>query len=140
MKALHIQRFQAPGEELNYINDWMRAREMPEVDAQSLPAIGYIVYDDAVPVAVAFLRLCEGNLAILDGLTSNPDVPGPIRHIAIDVIIKKLIEKAYDLGIDTLIAWSVDDSTLKRSETHGFEKSPYALITKDLSNKAKLCQ
>lgn len=138
MAKLYIKRYEGGGE-FTILNYWLEKRGHQQVEEDSLPKIGYIVLDDDAPICVGFLRRCEGNFGFLDGLATNPEVPGPIRHVAIDALVTKIIMKATEIGLTNLIAWSLDKGTLERSETHGFVKSPYTLITKDLK-AVTICQ
>ena len=124
-------------EELNLLNSWLIYRGSPSVDMRETAGIGYIAYeeikgDDDRPVAVAFLRRCEGGFGMLDGLCTNPSAPSEVRHIAIDKVVEKVIDRAKKYGMKHLLSWSLDAGTLERSQRHGFVRPPYVLITRSL--------
>lgn len=112
------------------IEDWLRRRDIdPARLVKNLPKTGYVAYTDLnLPVAIACLRLCEGPLAMIDSLVTNPLADGHDRHEGIDLVITSLIVLAQEKGIEDLIAYSVDVSTLKRSKAHGFSMLPHVLI------------
>lgn len=125
-------------EDVDALNAWLVARKHPAVTFAELPAIGFMVFHDETPAAACFLRRCEGNYGIVDGLASNPECSGSVRHRALDLAIRMICEEARVWDITHLIAWSVDDSTLERSTTrHGFTKSRNTLLIKDLSDAPK---
>lgn len=97
-----------------------------------IPKVGFIALRDKEPVASAFLRRLEYNYGMIDGLITNPNSLPEYRHFAIDALIDKIKEKAIDLGIRRLIAFSVDKSTLARSSRLGFVQLPDTLIALDL--------
>lgn len=136
---MRYQRFN-PVCDLDTLNEWLELRGAPLVEVESIPRNGLIAYYEDEPVAMAFLRLCEGKFMMLDGLTTNPEASGPVRHAAIDGLVERLIARAKDLGMTDLLAWSVDTGTLERSKRHGFKASPYTLITKNLRGDSPLCQ
>lgn len=104
---------------------WMIKRGLEPI--RDLPRIGFIAVDSDY-LAAAFLREIEGDYAFLDGLVSNPDMPGIDRNNALDLVVKATLEKAKERGFLGVMAYSKDDSTLKRSEKHGFSRLPFTMI------------
>lgn len=111
---------------------WYAAHSNPSPKASSLPAIGFIVPG----VAVGFLRRVEGGYGHIDGLISNPSTPSDVRHQAIDAIAHKLLQVAKEEGMEGVLVYSKDESTIVRSEKHGFVKLPHTLLAVDLSNRS----
>jgi hypothetical protein len=119
---------------LSTIHDWLRAREHKPVEMSDLPSIGFVVSEGDFRIAVCFLRRCEGNYGILDGLCTNPEADSELRHVAIDTAVRMICEEARQREITNLVAWTIDKGTLERGcDRHGFSKSEHAVITKDLS-------
>lgn len=104
---------------------------------EETPEIGYLALKGGIVVATAFLRRCEGGYAQIDGLTSNQHCPSQDRHVALNKVIQKCIEKAKELEIKQLFAFSMDSSTIERSIKMGFVKLPHTLLGIDIQ-KAKL--
>ena len=86
---------------------------------------GFVAFCKNIPVAMGFLRLCEGgDFALFDGLVSNPYVPADIRSRAIEAIVDAVINKAKKLKVKKIFGWSRDKNTLIRSSRHGFSILP----------------
>lgn len=126
-------------DDLESMNDWLRARNKPPQEMSDLPAIGFVVAEGDTRVATCFLRRCEGNYGIVDGLCTNPAVDSAIRHVAIDTAVRMVCEEARQREISHLVAWTVEGSVLARGMSrHGFQKSSFSLLTKDLTKANKL--
>jgi N-acetylglutamate synthase-like GNAT family acetyltransferase len=114
VKELHLQTLQLI----------MARRGVHIPYAEEIPEIGFIVYDFETPVAVSFLRRCEGKFGQIDGVASNPDCTSQQRHKALDMAIAHCIETAQHLGITQLISITKDKPTLERAIRNGFEELP----------------
>ena len=132
MRAKIIVKRLVKEEDLPVINGWLRARGLREVEEDGVPNAGFICFEGGEPVCAAFLRRCEGGVGIIEGMTSNPDMPGDVRHTALDVLVITLCKQASELEMTKVLAWTVDNSTLTRSARHGFQKLPQTLLAKDL--------
>lgn len=120
--------------DLPIINGWLGKHKHQLLRSYEIPNIGYVVIYGQVPIAAAFLRQMEGRHALFDGLVSNPEADGKIRNIAIEMLVKKIIKSARSHRIKHIMAYSVDESTLKRSLRHGFVQLPHIAITLDIKN------
>lgn len=93
---------------------------------ENVPQIGYVAYEDNMTrdpdkmIAAGFLRQCEGNYAIFDGLITNPEVAASVRSEAIDMVVECLINTAKSLKINKIIGFSTDKNTLIRALKFGF--------------------
>lgn len=119
-------------EHLSKVNEWLEKRGMAPVPMKDIPNRGYIVHRDGIYIAAGFLRRCEGDVGIFDSLITNPELSLYTRHLAIELLIEKIITVSKELHIDRLIAFSTDSGTIKRSKKHGFEKKPYTVISLSL--------
>ena len=128
---MEIMRFDS---QLHYdeLISCLRARDAYPTPKDELPTIGFVAFGGGKMIATAFLRRVEGGFAQLDGLMTNPSASSQERHVALDLVVDKLIEHARGLKIKHLIAFSNDSSTLLRSKAHGFVKQPYTMIAVDL--------
>jgi hypothetical protein len=104
--------------------------------SDEMPSIGYIAFEDEMPIAAAFLRKVEGGYGQIDGLVSNPECPCHLRHIAMDIVIKRCISDAKALKITQLMAFCKDESPIMRSKRLGFVELPHKLMALDLNGKA----
>ena len=85
------------------------------------PTMGYTTVDcESRPVAFGFLRECEGNYAIFDGLLTDPDFKSEVRDHALELVVKELIKAAKLKNIKNIIGFTSDKHTLMRSINHGF--------------------
>jgi hypothetical protein len=115
------------------INDWLVERGHTRADPAEMPSVGFLVSVDDIPTAACFLRRCEGNIGIVEGLVSNPAANAEQRHRALDAAIQFVVEEAKAREMTKLIATSLDSSALLRGcERHGFRKSPQTLIIRNL--------
>lgn len=119
------------------LNCWLFMRKSYIPSPDEMPEYGVVAYDDATPVAMAFLRRMEGNYAQLDGLASNPEASSLQRHEAIDRVVKKIVKHAKQLEIRSLTAYSIDKGALTRALTHGFVHLPHAVMSLDLTLEHK---
>lgn len=136
---MHIQRFN-PKTDMDVLNEWLEARGIKPAKEETVPRIGFIAYQEDEPVALCFLRLCEGRFGIVDGLTSNPQLEGSVRHVGLDMVVRAVIAKAEEIGMENLLAWSVDKGTLERAERHGFDAPSYQLLIRALHGHEPFCQ
>lgn len=114
-----------------FLQQWLKRRNMEVPKFEDLPHLGYMaVLGD--PVCIGFLHRAEGNFCFLGSLTTNPDYKSAQRDEAIDIVVKVLIETAQILGFKTMIAWTVEESIVKRSDKFGFKILNQTLIGKDL--------
>jgi N-acetylglutamate synthase-like GNAT family acetyltransferase len=119
------------------ICEWLRLREAYVSPKDEVPEIGFVAVDEGTPVAVAFLRRVEGGFGQLDGLASNPDASSLQRHRGIDAVVTKVLETAQELGIKSVLSFTESDSTLMRSQSHGFVAMPHALIVVSTDRQRK---
>lgn len=120
--------------DMGYVCKWMFMRELPVPTLKDLPQEAITVYSDGVPVAAGFLRKCEGNYALIDSCVTDPEQSPAIRDKSMNVLAEALVFRAKELGINNILAFSVDENTLTRSEKFGFERLPYAVISLTLGN------
>ena len=102
--------------------------DIKSISMKSLPKIGFIACLGNQPIAAGFLRRVEGNIAQLDGLTSNAHFHGMIRHDGINLVVDALIEEAKRLKLDGIIATTSDLSIVARSKILGFHEVPQTII------------
>src|SRR3989442_660241 len=87
----------------SFVTDWLQKRDLPNSLAFDLPEVGFIVSERGEPIAVGFIRRCEGNCGMIDSLISNPDAPSDMRHSAIDLVVDQVLKTAKDLELKSLI-------------------------------------
>lgn len=114
--------------DLDQIREWL-----PEKFHNSeLPRHTFVATDEGHVVAFAGLRMAEGPICFIESMASNPGFVGALRNEALDLLTSKICETAKELGFKGLMAWTKDESILRRSEKHGFRCVPQILISKEL--------
>jgi hypothetical protein len=117
-----------------HVRSWLNDRKLPTPKFEDIPKIGFMCLKDGVPIAAAFLRTCEGKVGWFDSLVSNPAVALYTRHLAIEALIDKILLTAKENGFNRVIAFSIDDGTIRRSEKRGFIKQKHTVISLVLPN------
>jgi len=103
--------------ELHKLNNYQHTAA---ITMKRLPKIGYISYFGDSPIAAGFLRRVEGGYAQMDTLVSNPYFGSQIRHLAIDKVVKSLIEDAKTLDLEGIVAFTSDSGILNRALSMNF--------------------
>lgn len=121
-----------------FMKELLMSRDMSLNLMDDLPKLGYIAIEASdsgktIPIAAGFLRLCEGNSVMLDSLITNAKIDSNDRHTILDKLVKRLIKKAKSCGFKQIVAFTKDNNTLVRAETHGFQLLPHSVIVLDLS-------
>jgi len=113
---------------------WLEKRKLVIPDSLELPNIGYVVKSKTEgPIALGFLRQCEGNVGMIDSLISDPEIKPEIRDGAIDFLILRLIAAAKRKKIYKVFGFSEDGNTLLRAKKHGFKLLSQRLVAITLS-------
>ena len=102
-------------------------------DMSDIPALGIVAFERGTPFAAAFLRRCEGDFAIFDGLITDSLADSTQRNAGLDLITTQIIDIAKELKLKGIIAWSKDYFTLIRASRHGFVQLPQTVIALDLT-------
>jgi hypothetical protein len=121
-------------EDFDILNHWLKAHQHDQVSWDELPKLGYVAtLEDGTMASIAFLRLVEGNFAMTDSLTINPELKSlKSKARAFDAITEKLIQVATALKIKCLLAYTSKEGVVKRSSKHGFTLAKQKLLVKIL--------
>lgn len=118
-----------------HIVEWLQHHDV-RMAADSIPETGMVVLERGTPIAAGFLRRCEGDVAIFDGLVTDPNADSSQRNQALDALVLALIDKAKELKLKGIIAWTRDKNTLMRGLKHGFVSETSTVLALNLSDKA----
>jgi hypothetical protein len=122
--------------DLAHMNDWLQLRGEKTWDLEAVPETGFVVVDDIIPVAIGFLRKVEGNMAMIDGVCTDPKAKAHVRHVALNLLTSRLIETAKAMKLIGLVAFVADPNTLERGEFFGFKILPgHHLVHLSLKDK-----
>jgi len=114
--------------ELGLINKFMPY----EVKASDLPGHTFAaVYKDDI-VAIAGLRLMEGDVCFIDSMASNQSFESTVRHEALDLLTNTILDLAASLGFKKIFATTREECIIKRAERHGFSVSKEKIILRTL--------
>jgi hypothetical protein len=83
--------FQFNERDITEVNSWYKKRGLPEVESAILPKNGFICHG----VAAIFVYLTDSNIAMVEGLISNPDVSPLQRGRA----VRSLVDAAYAFSL-----------------------------------------
>lgn len=127
MNDLTIRPYQPS--DYNALIEWLKIRSIKPWNESSIPKIGYVAHVDYLGlICMGFLRMVEGNSAMIDGLCSNPNMHSHYRDEAIDKLVCRIMDKAQELKLDGIISFSEDKNTLERSKKFGFEHRPNQIV------------
>lgn len=105
------------------------------ITMEELPKIGFVVHatNDNDYAAAGFLRMVEGGYCQIDTVVSNPNLSNDIRHLALQLLQKTLIDKAKSLKLKAIICFTADKGVFKRAEDTGFQVLDHRVVTLSLS-------
>ena len=103
-----------------------------EVKSSDLPGHTYCaVYKDDI-VAIAGLRLMEGEVCFIDSMATNQNFESTVRHEALDLLTKTILELAKNLNFKKVFATTREECIITRAERHGFKVSKEKIILRTL--------
>lgn len=102
------------------------------VTASELPGHTFCVVVRDEIVAIAGLRLMEGDICFIDSMASNQNFESTIRHEALDMLTNQLLDIAKSLNFKKVFATTKEDCIIKRAERHGFTVSKQKVILKEI--------
>jgi ribosomal protein L9 len=103
-----------------------------EVKASDLPGHTFAaVYKDDI-VAIAGLRLMEGEVCFIDSMASNQNFESTVRHEALDLLTQTILDLAKNLGFKKIFATTREECIIERAERHGFKVSKEKIILRAL--------
>lgn len=103
--------------DLPELNKWLAAHEMPELWADDIPPVGFIVDD----VACGFLCNTDCSTCFIEGFVSNPLAPMRARNSAIWDIAYAVLNVAKESGYKRCLLLSNNSAILSRGKILGFE-------------------
>lgn len=115
-----------------FIRFWLSSRNLSHTWSDDLPESGFISFQGDDAIAAGFLRKIGIYNGMMEGFITNPKADADLRDLSLDLLAKACIKKAKQLHLKQIMAYSVDERTLLRSQKFGFEKLPHTLIIKAL--------
>lgn len=103
------------------VRSWYAKRGLPIPELASFADTGFMA-DGRV---AGFIYITNSNVALIDGLISNPDTIPSLRRESMNKLVPVLIEFAITLGCTNIIALTNHPSVKKLCKQHGFAKTGY---------------
>lgn len=103
-----------------------------EVKPSDLPGHTFAAVLKNKIVAIAALRLMEGEICYIDSMASNQTYESTVRHEALDLLTKTLLDLAKNLGFKKVFAHTKEDCIVERAERHGFKLVKQKIISREL--------
>lgn len=103
-----------------------------EVHPSDLPGHTFAAVLDKKIVAIAALRLMEGEICYIDSMASNQTYESTVRHEALDVLTKTLLDLAKNLGFKKVFAHTKEECIVERAERHGFNVVKQKILAREL--------
>lgn len=107
---------------IKQINRWLAKRDLKPIDPTEMPATSFIIPG----VAACGIRVCEGQIGILDSVVTNPHASKQVRNAALNQLFEHAIAHP---GFKRLMGFSIDKHTLERAERHGFKAMPHLIMS-----------
>lgn len=105
-------------ESLHYvaISKWWTSRDLPVVPTEILPPTGVIAESGSGDFLAAAWMYHEesGRLAVIDWITTNPDMPIRLTSQGVEVLLDFLKTTARENGCRNVISWAAKDTGLQR--------------------------
>lgn len=103
-----------------------------QVKSADLPGHTFVAIVKDKIVAMAGLRLMEGEVCFIDSMASNSLFEGAVRHEALDNLTKTILELAKNLGFKKIFATTKENCIVERAERHGFNVSPETILIREI--------
>lgn len=114
--------------DMEEINEWLPYA----LETKELPGHTFCAVVDGDIVAIAGLRLMEGEVCFIDSMATNQAVKGEIRNEALDKLTVEILTMAKNLGFKKIFATTKEACIVNRAEKHGFVLSDQKVIMKEL--------
>lgn len=113
------------------LDAFYESRNMPSLPSNLIPQIGYIVDGHAA----GFLYVADGGLAFIENFISNEKVYASDRQKALDLVTEALINKARELNVLKLLAFTTAQVIYERCLRYDFrDMGNYRMCVKDLNS------
>lgn len=103
--------------DLAHLNRWYAARGAPDITADGLPSIMFVVDD----VGAGGMYVADGKLAILEYWVSNPAAQAWERHDAFEAIGAALMKHGIKIGVSRAWVISAEPDIVDRAKAWEFK-------------------
>lgn len=102
------------------------------VTASELPGHTFCAVIKDEIVAIAGLRLMEGDICCIDSMATNQTFESTIRNEALDCLTKHLLDVAKNLSFKKVFAYTKENCIIDRAMRHGFNLTKQKIIIKEI--------
>lgn len=102
------------------------------VTASELPGHTFCAVIKDEIVAIAGLRLMEGDICCIDSMATNQTFESTIRNEALDSLTRQLLDVAKNLGFKKIFAYTKENCIIDRATRHGFNLTKQKIIVKEI--------
>jgi hypothetical protein len=119
-----------PRKDYETLTVWWDGHGVEHTPDNLLPAFGLVVPG----VCAGFLYQTDSDLALIEGLISNPETSAQIRDEALDDLVTALCVQARTLGYQAISGFTQVPRVASRAQRHGFKigDGTYQLVTRRL--------
>ena len=111
---------------------WYRKRSLTPPDPRALSDIGFIA-DGRV---AGWLYLTNSNIALIEGIVSDPDSTSSLRRESLNKLVGCLIDFAVHLGYTQIMGVTKHPGIEALGKRYGFKSLPHTVIYLDASDEA----
>lgn len=111
------------------IVSWYKQRGLPSPDPRALSDVGFIA-DGRV---AGWLYLTNSNMALIEGIISDPSSAPSLRRESIDKLVGFLIDFALELGYTQFLGVTKHPMVEKVGKKFGFKHLPHKILHLDAS-------
>lgn len=105
--------------DIDEVNGWCAARGLDPLDPAALPPVGFV----EPGLAAGWLYRTDADLALVEGLVTNPTVPLRQRSRAVDAVTRALLDEAKAFGVRRVVAFCREPGVARRAVRLGFAQA-----------------
>lgn len=109
-----------PEKHYEILASWWSDYKWPVVPAHLLPPMGWVVYNEEIPVIAGFLYFTDSPIAAFDWVISNPSSLKEDRKLGIKMIFMAAEVAAQKGGVEKMFSYISHPSLEKHYEDYGF--------------------
>lgn len=108
---------------------WWKAHGFPQLPAQILPRMGYLVEHDGAPVVAGWLYMDNSvGVSMLEWVTTNPEAPVKVIPTAIRVLCDFMWERANAMDYGVMLTTCRQPALARVFEKNGFQRTDDSVI------------
>lgn len=118
---MNVRRFQP--EDHAEICEWWKHYDWQPVQIELLPNIGFVIEHDGVNIVAGWLYQTDSKIGWIEWIISNPKAPHREKTVAIDLLLKAIIDAAHIVGMKAIFGSLKHKGLMRKYEGFGFLKT-----------------